>query len=174
MATATAKIDRNSEDFQDVTNQYAASVIESMKDDLDALHHAENCKRKGCKRGSETRKVKGSDGKTYTQAVHESPEAWHSEERARQAIEEGHYGVEVRSDWHRPGDTEDSGPIEYRVTLGGGGPASRIIGELGRWAKPETAVFQYQDWFRPWTDAQTTGEQDETMLEWVQQLYFGE
>ena len=175
MGTATAV--KEEKDFQTRTNEYAAMCIESMKDDLDALHHARECDGtdpetgKPCKRGSETRKVKGAKGKTYEQNVHEHPEVWHNEDDARQVIEEGHYGVQVRSDCHTPGENGET--AGYRVTLGGGGPASQIVGELQD-GEPYTAVFQFQDWFKPWTDAQTTTEQDETMLEWVQMLYFGE
>ena len=184
MGSATAV--KEEKDFQTRTNEYAAMCIESMKDDLDALHHARECDGtdpetgKPCKRGSETRKYKTSDGKTGHQCIHENSEAWHDEDRAREAIEEGHYGVQVRSDWHNPGENGETS--EYRVTLGGGGPASQSSGPLGlaqlvgelQDGEPYTAVFQFQDWFKPWTDAQTTTEQDETMLEWVQMLYFGE
>ncbi len=170
MGTATAV--KEEKDFQTRTNEYAARCIKSMKDDLDALHHAQKCHRKDCKRGSETVTRKRDDGTTYKQNVHEHPEVWHSEDDARQVIEEGHYGAEVRSDWHTPGgEAED---IEYRVCLGGGGPASQIVGVLGQFNQPESARFQFQDWFQPWTTAHTTMEQDEIMLEWVRNLYFGE
>lgn len=164
------------ENFQETTNRHAASAIESMRDDLDALKHAGECngtdeKGKPCKRGSETKTVT-VEGKKYKQQIHSNPEAWHDEEKARQAIEEGHYGVQVRGDWHNPGET-DNEAVEYLITLGGGGPASRIVGELDR-GQPTSAKYEFQDWFKPWTEADTTAEQDETLLEWVGYLYFGE
>jgi hypothetical protein len=176
MTTAAAV--HEEKDFQTRTNEYAARCIESMKDDLDALHHARECdgklaNGKPCKRGSETKKYKTSDGKTGQQCIHENPEAWHDEDRAREAIEEGHYGIQIRSEWHNPGENGADRDGEYKVTLGGGGPASQIVGELQD-GEPYTAIFQFQDLFKPWTDAQTTSDQDDIMLEWVQQLYFGE
>lgn len=164
------------EDFQTITNRHAASAIESMRDDLDAMKHAQECdgeteSGKPCKRGSETKTVT-ANGKKYKQNLHSNPDAWHDEERARQAIEEGHYGVQVRGGWRDPGETDNEAE-EYYVTLGGGGPASRITGELDR-GQPTNARYEFQDWGKPWTEAITTPEQEETMLEWVGYLYFGE
>lgn len=164
-------VDRNHEDFQLVTDDYARRSLASMRDDLDALRHAQTCKRDGCKRGSETKRFKKADGSYGSQMIHERPETWHDEEAADQHIQESHYGIQVRSDWHTPG--EESEATEYLITLGGGGPASRIAGELES-GEPYTARFEYQDWFKPWTAAHLNDEETATLLEWAQRLYFGE
>ena len=86
---------------------------------------------------------------------------------------EGALSVEVRTDWYIPG--QDSGkPSEYKILLGWGGPAAQITGELNEYCQPTTAQFQYQDWFKPWTTAQTTCDEDATLLEYARQFYFGE
>ena len=89
-------------------------------------------------------------------------------------VQEDPLSVEVRSDWHSLGDEDANKPTEYYILITTGGPAARIIGELDSYGQPESARFEYQDWFKPWTPAQTTGEQDSTMLEYAQHFYFGE
>jgi len=101
-----------------------------------------------------------------------------ADEGTRERIcSEGALMVEVRPDWYAPGtaqEEEDRKPAEYSILLGTGGPASRIIGKLDRWCQPETAIFEYQDWFKPWTAARTTVEEDAILLEYARQFYFGE
>ena len=161
-------------DFQRVTNEYARRCIASMRDELDALAHARECdgadeNGKPCKRGTET-ETYTMQGKRYKRAVHDCPEAWHDEETARRKIEESPLSLEVRSGWHAPGEQGEA--EEYNILLGTGGPASRIIGELNE-GSIITARFQYQDWFKPWTDAQLlTDAEEATLLEWAQQFYF--
>lgn len=158
------------EDFQEVADKYARRCLATLSDELDALHHAQACDGfaadgEPCKRGSEVKHGKLKDGKPYTQMIHSNPEAWHDEDNARRVIEEGHFGVQVRSDWHSPGAT---GKIaEYIITLGGGEPAARIIGELDR-GEPCSAHFEYQDWFKPWTEARLSDEEEALLLEWAQ------
>ena len=60
--------------------------------------------------------------------------------------------VEVRSDWHTPGDNENASPNEYRVLLTWGGPALMLCGDLDEHGSPEgNARFEIQDWGTPWT-----------------------
>lgn len=84
---------------------------------------------------------------------------------------EGALSVEVGGKWI-PGKTPE--PSEYFILLGTGGPASRIRGELSQWKQAETAVFEYQDWFKPWTEARLSVEDQATLLEYAQQFWFGE
>lgn len=49
----------------------------------------------------------------------------------------------------------------------------RIVGELQN-GTPSTASYQFQNWFKPWTDAQLSREDAATLLEWVGHLYFDE
>ena len=166
----------NEKDFQTRTNESAHAAIASMRDDIDALEHARECNGKTangrtCKRGSETRTFT-VEGRKIKQLLHSSPEAWHDEDIAREQIEQGHYGVTVRSGWTNPGEPLDA--EEYCVTLGSGGPASRITGDLDR-GSPTTANYEFQDWFKPWTPANDLSQDEEaTLLDWVGHLYFGD
>jgi hypothetical protein len=92
----------------------------------------------------------------------------------RERIEEGPLSVQVRGDWHTPGDTDNSKPVEFEILLSTGGPALRIIGELDGYSQPETARLQWQDWFKPWTDCDTSNDEDEKLLEYARCFYFGE
>jgi hypothetical protein len=159
-------------DFQAQADEYAHRSIESLRDMLDALEHAERCDKPGCKHGSETCTVKLADGRRVKQMKHDNPEAWHDPERARQAIQEDPLSIEVRSGWHTPGDEDGNKPAEYNILLGTGGPAARIIGELDEHGQPETATFEFQDWFKPWTAARVSQDEEAVMLKYAQQFYF--
>lgn len=93
-------------------------------------------------------------------------------EAAEWAIHEDPLSVEVRSGWHSPG--EDGEAEEFCILLCTGGPAVRIIGDLGRYNEPESARVQYQDWFTPWGDAVLTEEESADVLAYARTFYFGE
>jgi hypothetical protein len=93
-------------------------------------------------------------------------------EEARRTIEEDPLSVEVRSGWHTPGaKAEDE---EFNILLCTGGPAVRIIGELGQYNEPEKATIQYQDWFTQWTDYPLDSKDEEILLTYCRTFYFGE
>ena len=56
----------------------------------------------------------------------------------------------VRSGWTTVG--EPLGAEQYQILLMTGGPAVRIVGDLGHDGVPHNATMQVQDWFKPWTD----------------------
>jgi len=93
-------------------------------------------------------------------------------EEAIQAILGDPLSVEVRSGWHTPGwHTE---PCEFQILLCTGGPACRIIGELGENNEPYNAIVEYQDWFTKWEPyTDTTPEEAEAILEYCRCFYFG-
>jgi hypothetical protein len=94
------------------------------------------------------------------------------EERAQTDIQEDPLSVEVRSDWHAPGDEE--GPTEFNILLCTGGPAVRIIGDLNAHSEPEDPHLEYQDWFTRWERFHIDNdEQQEALLKYCQQFYFG-
>lgn len=97
-------------------------------------------------------------------------------EDARRAIEEDALSVEVRSDWHSIGDTENAKASEYRILLCTGGPAVQIIGELSDYSEPETARIEFQDWFTPWTPwhPENREQVEKTLLTYARTFYFGE
>ena len=114
-------------------------------------------------------------------AAYQQMEEWHEriekgDDTARDEIQEDALSVEVRSDWHTPGDGDDK-PTDYKIVLTTGGPALQIIGELNEYGEPENAKLQWQDWGTPWTDIWTHESTDidsGILLEYAQCFYFGE
>ena len=93
---------------------------------------------------------------------------------AEQTIQEDALSVEVKSDWHTPGDNENSKATEYNILLCTGGPAVRIIGDLNEYLEPETAQIEHQDWFTAWEQYPLTNEEQGTLLVYARCFWFGE
>ena len=94
-------------------------------------------------------------------------------EQVSDRIQEDPLSIQVRTDWYTPGDP-DNKPTDYEILLCTGGPACRIIGDLDEYG-PETAHIEYQDWGTPWTEyRETTTEEDNMLLKYTQQFYFGD
>lgn len=95
-----------------------------------------------------------------------------SEEDARQRIEEDALDIQVRSDWHAPGETPE--PSEFYILLCTGGPAVRIMGELDQYNEPCRAWLEYQDWGTPWTEYHGDAVSMDDLLTYARCFYFGE
>lgn len=91
---------------------------------------------------------------------------------AVEAIQQDPLSIEVRSGWHTPG--QEAASEEFRILICWGGPACRIVGELNEHGEPERACLQYQDWGTPWKDYPLTVEEEQAVLTYCQQFYFGE
>lgn len=91
-------------------------------------------------------------------------------DEARQAIEEDALSVQVRSGWYSPGETPEA--EEYEILLCTGGPAVRIVGELGAYNEPDSARIECQDWFTSWTEV-FDGIDRDILLAYAQCFYFG-
>ena len=95
-------------------------------------------------------------------------------EAAEATIRDDALSIEVRGDWH-PLDTEYAEASEFKIELCTGGPAVRIVGELDRYCEPENPRVEHQDWFTPWRMLDgITEEQDDALLEYCRQFYFGD
>jgi len=92
-------------------------------------------------------------------------------EDAEQAMYVKALSVQVRSGWTAPGDPMEA--AEYEILLCTGGPAVRIVGRLDQYSEPETATLEHQNWGTPWTDAPIKREDEETLLTYARQFYFG-
>jgi hypothetical protein len=92
-----------------------------------------------------------------------------SQDDASERIQEDPLEVQVRSDWHLPGET-DVTPSDFYVLLCTGGPAVRIMGELDEHGQPCRAWLEYQDWGTPWT--QYFDADGDTLVRYAQQSYF--
>ena len=53
------------------------------------------------------------------------------------------------------------------ITLGGGGPAMRIV----YYADEDRAEYQFQNWFMPWVSAELSNEEQEALLEYCQRFF---
>ena len=93
-------------------------------------------------------------------------------EEAGQRIQEDPLSVQVRSDWEDPSDNLKA--TEFNILLCTGGPAVRIIGDLDNYQYPETARLQYQDWFTQWEDYPLDQDEENALITYAQQFYFGE
>lgn len=92
-------------------------------------------------------------------------------EEIEQEIHESPLEVSVRGGWHGIGEEEEE-PQEYLILLSTGGPAVRITGELSR-GEPSTARLEYQDWFTPWVYVHEPSVEEEVLLDYARQFYFG-
>ena len=70
-------------------------------------------------------------------------------EEAMQRIYEHPLSIDFRSGWGS--DPQSLEAEEFQIMLCTGGPAVRIMGELGFDGEPDRAWLEYQDWGTPWT-----------------------
>ena len=95
-------------------------------------------------------------------------------ETIREEILESPLSVEVRSDWQTIGEPLE--PAQFCILLSTGGPALRIVGDLGLYNCPENSRLEFQDWGIPWQELPkaanaTTGA---ILDAWAAQFYFGD
>jgi len=96
-----------------------------------------------------------------------------SRDDAEQRIQEDALSIECRGDWYVPlGDGDTGVPVEFRILLSTGGPATRIMGEL-RDGEPHRAWLEVQDWGTPWTQYREEGL-DDVLLSYSRCFYFGQ
>lgn len=96
----------------------------------------------------------------------------YDEHELREAIDCEPLSLQVRTGWYSPG--YEAEPEEYELLMCTGGPAVRIIGELGEWNEPSSARVQYQDWFTPWQEYLPDSDERERVLEFTRMFYYGE
>jgi hypothetical protein len=90
---------------------------------------------------------------------------------AREAIQEDAGEVTMRSNW--VSSVAEMEPAEFQILLCTGGPAVRIRGELHR-GEPSRAWVEHQDWGTPWTELVAPPIEQDTLLTYCQQFYFGQ
>lgn len=187
----TTKTKKEEKTFEQQAKEYADCAIGNIREMVEALEHADECDGEiecdtcagsgklstdyeNLKAGDDCPDCKGAGTVTCTEGKDsDDPESWHDADRAKERIEEDALSIEVRSDWHTPGDGEAT-DTEYCILITTGGPAARIVGELNQYHEPTSAAFEYQDWFKPWTEVSTDSADDAVMLKYAQQFYFGE
>lgn len=169
MSKTTKEVDRN-----EAAREQAKAQFASIWDMVDRLNHAQDCDGgEDCEASDE--EIYGGLGlhwKEGDKATDEEREQYHDEDEARQAITEDALSVEVRSDWHEPG--QEAAAQEFNILLCTGGPAVRIRGELNEHGEPDRAWMECQDWFTSWEQVTLGGGSQEILLTYARQFYFGE
>ena len=153
--------------------EQAKAQLESIVEMVKRLEHVGECDGEDC--DLTDKEIYAGINLHYKEgdiATEEDREEYHNKDNARQAINEDPLSVQVRSGWaNSPGGMEAE---EYKILLCTGGPAVRITGQLDR-GEPDTAKIEYQDWFTPWEHYyKTTPKEDEALLTYARQFYFGE
>jgi len=98
---------------------------------------------------------------------------WSGINEAKEEIHKYSLNVQVRSEWHAPGDNQKIDNAQYTILLCTGGPAVRIKGTLDDYSEPATAQLEYQDWGTPWTRLTgLTSEDIEALLVYAGCFYF--
>lgn len=150
----------------------AKAQLESIIEMVKRLQHCQDCDGEECE--LTTQEIYAGINLFYKEgdeATEEDREQYHNEEEARQSIQEDPLSVQVRSDWHTPG--EEEAPSDFEILLCTGGPACRIIGELDQHQQPDTAKIEYQDWFTPWVElVDISSSEREALLSYARQFYF--
>jgi hypothetical protein len=150
---------------EDRAKAQARLQFEAIAEMVKRLHHAKGeC---GYDTGACQEGADGGD--TWKDAAE-----YHDWEKAREAIDEDPLSIEVRTGWFNPCQEAQGELAEYHILLCWGGPAVRIIGELGRGSTPETARLEYQDWFTPWEAYPLSPDQEEILLDYARDFYYGE
>jgi hypothetical protein len=94
-------------------------------------------------------------------------------EEALQTIHDDALEVTIREGWKPPGG-EPYGGVTYKILLCTGGPAVQIVGDLDEWSQPESARLEYQDWYTPWQQYQTSDDEEQDLIFYAATFYFGE
>lgn len=162
---------------KDQAKDQAEAQVEGIRMMIDRFRHANACNGgEDCKMAD--KEILEGMGLYYEEgrkATDEERETYHDLDEARQNIQDDPLSVEVRSDWHTPGEPDNSGPYEFTILLCTGGPAVRIIGYLDEHAYPERARVEYQDWGTPWTEYFIKDPEDrDAVLLYAQEFYYGE
>lgn len=167
-----------SEEKDDSAKRQAILKLASIREQIDRLNHCDDCDDiEECELDrdvilSGVNVWSGND--ISTEDLHKYIEQYHDREDVERTIWEDLLSIEVRGDWHVPGDEEQAKPTEYKILLCWGGPAVQLKGELDQYGEPGTAWLEYQDWFEPWTKLlDTTSEDNEALLSYAQQFVYG-
>lgn len=156
------------ESLKEVGRGQAAALVEMVAalevdyDRLEELHIHEEC-------GNESF---DADAKKELEDLREAAGECKDREEAETRIHEDALSVEVRGDWHTPGESTERAATEFQILLSTGGPASRIMGELDEHGEPHRAWLEVQDWGTPWT--QYFDIEQDTLLTYARCFYFGE
>ena len=100
-------------------------------------------------------------------------ETFEDADSLRERVLEAPLSVQVRDGWRSPYG-KPNGPEEFMILLTTGGPALRIIGDIDQHCCPESPRLEWQDWGEPWTELETTNEEDDALRVFAEQFNYGE
>jgi len=151
-------------------------AVASIREMVARLEHANECDGEDCDLDAET--ILSAAGYAITpehladtSALETLRDSYHDSDAAREDIQEDALSVEVRSGWHSPGD--DSEDEEFAILLTTGGPALRIVGDLGEWGSPKQPRLEMQDWWIPWQEVVLDYEDYAALQSYCECFYFG-
>jgi hypothetical protein len=151
--------------------EQAQGQLQGIREMVERVTHCQDCTGEDCERLPRTILDGLGYGFDNREPTADEIDAYHDEDKARQAIQEDALSVEVRSGWHGQGEAgEDE---EYTILLCTGGPAVRIIGNLGEYDEPATARLECQDWFAPWTDEPLTRHEEGALIDYAREFLGG-
>jgi len=163
------------EALQEIGKSVAESIAEmvaALECDYDRLEELRDTL-KDCDTDLENGDCKYTTAEMDDMRVEKAAGDCESREDAERRIQEDPLSLEVRGGWHSPGD-ENTEAEEFCLLLGTGGPAVRIIGDLGNCSEPSRATLQTQDWFTPWTDYTGDAISQRDLLTYCRVFNFGE
>lgn len=137
----------------DHAREQAEAQLSRIRDMLARLEHARDCKDDDdCDMLINTGEPDENGNSIYVWPVDMewTRQEYHDVNAAEESISEDPLSVETRSGWHAPG--EEAEDEEFCILLCTGGPAVRIVGDLGRYGEAHSARLEYQDWGTPWTE----------------------
>ncbi len=132
------------------------------------VEHADNCPENGRAEWESANPDESAELAELEEAAGDCKD----DDDARQRVNDDPLSVQVRSDWHDVGE-EDIEPAEFCILLCTGGPACRIVGELES-REPTSARIEHQDWGTPWTEYRISSDEEERVLSYCRQFYFGD
>lgn len=143
-------------ELREERDDYGPDDPDDNDDDVDPLTWAERCEEEA----EELAELEAAAGDCI------------DEDEARQRIHEDPLSIELGGWWTVGSEPE---PTEYRILLTTGGPAVRIVGDLGQGNEPASASLEVQDWFKPWTEYRSgVNSHDEILEAYVACFYFGD
>ena len=155
---------------KDWVNEIGKPAYESVKEMVQRLRHCRECDGERC---TLTAQQIFAGINIYApkrrKATEEEIVQYHNAEEAAQAILDDPLSMQVRSDWHAPGEEAPNG--EFELLLGTGGPAVRIVGDLDN-NEPSNARLEVQNWSKPWMEYHWTDK--EVLLDYCRCFYFGD
>ena len=139
----------------------AMAQLSHITEMVTRLRHATNCDGTNCTlRDDEIPNIMGMSDNITPDEIRAK---YHDLDDARETIWDSPISVQVRSDWQNLHDGDSLKPYEYNILMCTGGPAVRIVGEIGE----SSPRIEYQDWGTPWTELTIDDDERQILVDYV-------